>query len=474
MNKTLITNALLISLLATSSAANATSYKLYNVDNNFRGDGSELVDALLEQDDTINVVAGSSRFQGRFEPSEEFNFSAQNDGNQQSNPTYGSASIYQDLDFGSANGVSYSMDDGILLSSGFAGPADSNTHDSFSSFASLQGDDGLDALLATQSGNHSSQDATVLSFDFTVESGINAISLDFMFGSEEYSESANQYPEIAAVFVDGVNYAGFNSGALLTLTGYHINDNNFFNNDIHNFPNLSETLNTEYDGITKPLTLTGLLDASKTTHNIKIAIADTNDFSTDSGLYVANLQGIKLAGSDANNPLLPGSTNNNGFEFVIDVGDAGIGIDPNRPIFIDPYVATGYTYSTNGKFASVVIPKTYGDGKYNLSVWDGSKYIFLSELTTGDSFDFLSLYPNGVSLFKIDGIELGAGLDPQDANAFVTGITFTNSGTFTVNQNPIKTCDGSPDCASTSVPETASWLLLLAGLLGFRLFNKKA
>jgi len=76
----------------------------------------------------------------------------------------------------------------------------------------------------------------------------------------------------------------------------------------------------------------------------------------------------------------------------------------------------------------VVIPFSYGDGLYNLYVWDVSAYVLVDVIGVNDQFDFLSLNPIGYDKFMIDGIEVSAALDPLDPAAFVTGIIFTNGG----------------------------------------------
>lgn len=476
-----------LSCLLLSTQAQAIVYNVYNnTDPAYLGDGSELVDALVTPGSGINVMPDSAAFQGNFsDPSLGGEFLA---GVEVVEPTiaadnsYGSAAFYTDLNFGSLDGTDFVLPDGILLTSGHAAPADTNTVPDYTGLASGNGDQGLDQLLQTlpPTGEHVSTDATVLTFDFTVDPGVNAVSLDFIFGTEEYSEYIDDYPEIAAVFVDGVNYAGFSDGSLLTLTGTTVGSGNFYNNDIHDggapVDAFGESpLDIEYDGVSAPLTVVGLLDTGQEVHTIKIAVSDTNDEILDTGLFVANMQGLELTGGTSpDDPLLPVPTPGEpGFEFVVDVGDTGVGIDPNFPIFIDPYVATGYTYEATGtNFATVMVPIAYGDGKYNLYYWDGTDYVFIQEIDTGVQYDFLALDPLGFSKFMIDGIEISAGLDPTDPTAFVTAVTFTGGGMITVTQTPIQTCDGAADCAA--VPEPNVVLLLAIGMLGMGLLRRSS
>jgi PEP-CTERM motif len=127
--------------------------------------------------------------------------------------------------------------------------------------------------------------------------------------------------------------------------------------------------------------------------------------------------------------------------------------------YIDPLVATGYHYATGAgdpNFKSVLLPNV-GDGIYTLSFVDalGAESVTLSH----DVQYFFS--DAGVGNFTITGIETSAGLDPSNATAFITGLSFENDGAFTGTMTPITTLvDAVPE------PETYALLLIGMGLLG--------
>ena len=473
---------LLTSTMASAAmvSTSSTSFTLYN-DLNFPdspGDGTELANALLAPGSGISIVPGSVAFQGNFSGLPPLPIDGETGGGIECPPIecgqpplidyeYGSASLFTDLFFGTVDGTDFTLPDGILLTSGLANPPLMNTDTGFTGFASGQGDLGLDALLAADGLTDVTRDATVLAFDFFTVPGIDAISLDFIFASEEYPEYVDSFPEIAGIFVDGVNYASFADGGLLTVTQPNVDMGNFIDND---FQDGSEPLAIESDGVSRPMNLLGLLDPTlpeDQPHSLKIAISDTNDEILDSGLFVANLTGLTLGpGTDPSDPLMPNPNDDpaDGFDFLIDVGDLGVGIDPSMPIFIDPYVATGYVYTSFGpNFATVLLPEI-GDNLYDLYVWDGMDYVFLDVISGGVTYDFLSNWdPLGVGQFKIEGIETSAGLDPNDPTAFITGLTFVSGGTIAVNQSPIQ----------TYVPAPGSLALLGLGLLGLAGMRKR-
>jgi hypothetical protein len=121
-----------------------------------------------------------------------------------------------------------------------------------------------------------------------------------------------------------------------------------------------------------------------------------------------------------------------GGSFHFTIGNVG----PNSVTFIDPPVAVGYDYATgpgDPNFKSVLLPQV-GDNLFDLHLWNGIKYVFHATVQSGVEFSFPS---GGVNRFRVLGIEAGAGLDPNNATAFITGLTFVSAGQFTGTMTPI-------------------------------------
>lgn len=138
---------------------------------------------------------------------------------------------------------------------------------------------------------------------------------------------------------------------------------------------------------------------------------------------------------------------NTQFQFIIRE------LQPGR-YFLDPDFATGYEYvigEGDPNFASVLLPNV-GDGKFRIEVFNAQagQWEFLADVDAGQDFSFGTA---GVARFRVLGIEASAELDPNDPQAFVTGITFAGGGSFTGRMIPL-----------VPVPEPATWATLALGL----------
>lgn len=134
-------------------------------------------------------------------------------------------------------------------------------------------------------------------------------------------------------------------------------------------------------------------------------------------------------------------------------------VAPDHITFIDPVVATGFSYQTGAgdpNFKSVQVASNVGDGFYEVWAWDGGQWAEVAgHLAAGASFDFTAHgFAAGVDRFEIRGIEATAGLNAYDLTAFVTGLSFVANGSFTGTMQAITT---------EAVPEPATWALWLGG-----------
>lgn len=198
--------------------------------------------------------------------------------------------------------------DGIVLSSGYADQVPlSNTeaswdHNDIGAVAPEDAAGGstddadLVAILQADGNLQGVNDVAFLSFDFEVDSGTTSVSASFVFGTDEYPDQS--VTDIFAFIVDGVNYAFFSDGSLINFDVD--GPNAAFYQD--NATNTSNVFNIEWDGLTSILNVTGLLDTSKTTHNLKIAIADTSDRIFDSAVYITGLSAGTATGGGINPP----------------------------------------------------------------------------------------------------------------------------------------------------------------------------
>jgi hypothetical protein len=131
-------------------------------------------------------------------------------------------------------------------------------------------------------------------------------------------------------------------------------------------------------------------------------------------------------------------------------------VGPNSVTFIDPKVAIGYDYAIGAgdpNFASVLLPNV-GGGHFDLTYEVSGKDV-TDALNAGVQFFFGD---GGVSAFEVTGISPSAMIDPGNAGAFVTGLTFVSNGSFTGTMTPITTTAG--------IPEPSTWAMMLLGFAG--------
>ncbi len=139
----------------------------------------------------------------------------------------------------------FAFEGGILLSTGgLPGPV--NTEGNFTVAHGVPGNSLLDMVaMEAFEGSGATNDAAVLEFDLTItNSDIDGISFDIVFGSDEFPEFSNSsFVDIAAVFVNGQNFAlfNYNPDTSLSVIDENLNTGNFIDNTEGSF-------SIEYDG----------------------------------------------------------------------------------------------------------------------------------------------------------------------------------------------------------------------------------
>jgi hypothetical protein len=232
----------------------------------------------------ITVDAASITFQGNSSPS---------------------AAPFTSVNLGTVDDTAFSLTNaGVLFTSGDGNPPTTNNQVEVSGFA---GGAPLDSAVLSQTDPLVSPDAlvdaTVFTFLFTAAANVAAVVFEWMFGSEEFSDSDPE-SDIAAVFVDGVNYLTFQDGSAVKFVD---GSNESFFTD-----NTNGELAIEYSGVTAPDVMVGLLNTGLSTHTLQIIVSDTDDFVVDSGLYLAPLVAPLAAtvGATSGDDTLVGTTGN--------------------------------------------------------------------------------------------------------------------------------------------------------------------
>ena len=226
------------------------------------------------------------------------------------------------------------MEEGIVLTTGSAdyafsindGPGDPTTDNNNNT------DPDLIALSNFLSGfQPNMNDACVLEMDVLAASDI--ISMEYIFGSDEYLGNVNFNPQgsdVVGIWISGAGIAGdpiYNNQQLIsvipnTTTPVHLSTINHLTNFEYFRYNYLTDLGPRYDGLTtdfnsidkKTLTASAQVEQCSTYH-LKVAIADTDDgfFGGDSGIFFGDLNvGLPqtaLTGTTSYDYLVEGCTN---------------------------------------------------------------------------------------------------------------------------------------------------------------------
>ena len=213
-------------------------------------------------------------------------------------------------------------------------------------------------------------------------------------------------------------------------------------------------------------------DATYTTRGINGQVAGTGTAGSsiiNGGTFVAGTMKIGYEyrpWESSANPFMPyiPPASPRGFWGFRDAGQIKLDGKIHVGGFYDPDVAVGYTFEASDvdtSFEMVMVPKDYGDGNFDLLLWDEATSSFKDsgkKLTKGTWLEFDKEFgtTGGVRKFRIAGIETSAMVDPNDSNGFVTGLTFSGTGHAFTMQAMTEFVE--------AVPEPETYAMMLAGL----------
>lgn len=169
------------------------------------------------------------------------------------------------------------------------------------------------------------------------------------------------------------------------------------------------------------------------------------------------LRADPVEGVSPGNPIMPsaGSPLPSGWRFMLTCQQTPALCARGVRRFIDPALAVGYTYQVEApgpNFESVYIaaPLPNGDDSFQVE-FNGQ----VAALRAGEVFDFTGVVPGGVSTFRITGIDPTEALDPADATAFVTGLTFVSDSLTDYSVTMVPIVVDPDDVDRDGVPNTA-------------------
>lgn len=171
------------------------------------------------------------------------------------------------------------IDDGVILSSGFAtniyGP---NYNEGITGMNNVPGSQNLNMLIP----GYFTNDASILEFDFVPK--YNSIGFTYIFGSDEYLEwVGSNYNDVFGLFID------FQNIAIIPGTDVPVSINNVNNISYSEFyadnPVGSNNFNVEADGMTVAVSVSRLIEPD-VSHHISFEVADAGDFVLDSWVFL--------------------------------------------------------------------------------------------------------------------------------------------------------------------------------------------
>ncbi len=318
-------------------------------------------------------------------------------------------------------------------------------------------------ILTPITGQAEHFDAVQLDITFDVSDDVNTVSFIAAFGSEEFPGYVDSdYTDGFALLLNGVNVA-FAPVAELAVDGV-------FAPISIDHPDFEAIEGTELNGLLAPNGIPLLqfdipVEPGSTGNTFTMLLADASDDALDTTVYLSSFGNFDVENGESEfTPLMPDENVEVGeeSEFVFTLPE----VEAGETIWFDPDVSTGYTYTAGngGQFASVTAPTLLSvndaDG-YLITFTDSLGVEETKALMAGQTLDF----PFPVTTFTLTGINEDLMLDPTDPTAFVTGVSFEDTGSYTVSQAAIIT-------STTSVPAPSSIAIFLLSLVGISLARK--
>ena len=188
-------------------------------------------------------------------------------------------------------------DTGVILSTGqadrFTNDSGANTNTRTNTTTPNNGPNNDPDFVALADRN--TFDASFLEVDFIPDPGIEFITLEFVFSSEEYPEFSDSiYNDLFAVWIDGEAVPLAAGSGLASVTNINQSgDINLFNS------NTADQFNTEMDGFTVSMSFVIPVTPGEV-NSLKIGISDVGDSAFDSNVLIAadSVQGALIANTD--------------------------------------------------------------------------------------------------------------------------------------------------------------------------------
>ncbi|MBQ4831373.1 choice-of-anchor L domain-containing protein [Alteromonas sp. MMG017] len=318
-------------------------------------------------------------------------------------------------------------------------------------------------ILSPITGQTEHFDAVQLDITFDVSDDVDTVSFIAAFGSEEFPGYVDSdYTDGFALLLNGANVA-FAPVAELAVDGV-------FAPISIDHPDFEAIEGTELNGLLAPNGIPLLqfdipVEPGSIGNTFTMLLADASDDALDTTVFLSSFGNFDVENGESEfTPLMPDEDIEVGeeSEFVFTLPE----VEAGETIWFDPDVSTGYTYTAGngGQFASVTAPTLLSvndaDG-YLITITDSLGVESTEALMAGQTFDF----PFPVTTFTLTGINEDLMLDPTDPTAFVTGVSFEETGSYTVSQAAITT-------STTSVPAPSSIAIFLLSLVGISLARK--